>query len=114
MKVNILGVDYKIFFKKEEQDIKLENHNGYIDHTLKEIVIKDLKDLQKDERALGNLNLIMKQNLRHEIIHGFFYESGLWFNTSSVENWATNEEMVDWISIQFPKILKAFKEVDAI
>lgn len=28
--------------------------------------------------------------------------------------WAKNEEIVDWIALQFPKLLKAFKEADCI
>jgi len=28
--------------------------------------------------------------------------------------WARHEEMVDWIAIQFPKIMKAFQEVGAL
>ena len=52
--------------------------------------------------------------IRHEIIHAFLFESGLAQNTNDVESWAMNEEMVDWLAIQFPKLLKAFKEAECI
>ena len=36
-------------------------------------------------------------------------------NTHICDNgWAANEEMVDWIAIQFPKILEAFKVADVL
>ena len=38
------------------------------------------------------------------------YESGLAENS----NWAQNEEMVDFFAIQFPKLLKAFEQADAL
>lgn len=52
--------------------------------------------------------------LRHEIIHAFLAESGLWGSSEPAKAWAMNEEMIDWIALQFPKILKAFKEAKAI
>jgi len=55
-----------------------------------------------------------KQVLRHEIIHAFLYESGLYGSSLSSDRWALNEEMVDWLAIQFPKILKAFEDVGCI
>ena len=64
--------------------------------------------------SIGDLNSYTKKVLRHEIIHAFLYESGLWNNSGDVEAWAQSEEMTDWFSIQFPKILRAFQEVKAI
>lgn len=41
--------------------------------------------------------------------------SGLNVNSLPCEDgWATNEEMVDWIAIQGPKIFKAWKEAGAL
>ena len=57
-----------------------------------------------------NLADYKKQVIRHEIIHAFVFESGL----DTCSDWAKNEEMVDWIAIQFPKLLKAFKEADCL
>lgn len=56
-----------------------------------------------------------KRILRHEIIHAFFNESGLQDDSSNIDcGWAVNEEMVDWIAIQFPKMVKAFEEADCL
>lgn len=37
------------------------------------------------------------------------YEAGL-----EVCSWAHNEEMVDWLAIQFPKLYEAFLQADCI
>lgn len=39
----------------------------------------------------------------------FLFESGL-----DSESWGRNEEIVDWIANQFPKMMKAFDEVNAL
>jgi hypothetical protein len=52
--------------------------------------------------------------MRHEILHAFLYESGLRENSNKVYAWAENEEMVDWIAIQFPKIEKIYKELNIL
>ena len=57
----------------------------------------------------------MKQTLRHEIIHAFLHESGLSDSTmQSPRGWAKNEEMIDWIAFQGPKIYEVWEEVGAI
>lgn len=42
-----------------------------------------------------------KRVMRHEIIHAFFYESGLDVESS----WGTDGTLVDWIALQFPKVV---------
>lgn len=64
----------------------------------------------KDVMAVENIEEFKKKVLRHEIIHAFFGESGL----RSCSEYAEDEELVDWIAIQFPKILKAFEQVGAL
>lgn len=109
--VNVLGTKYTIVEKKIEEDDNLKTADGYIDKTTKEII---LLELTKDNCEIKNIDWYKKKVLRHEIIHAFFYESGLAESSNSVDSWATNEEMVDFFAYQFPKILKAFKEVDCL
>ena len=42
--------------------------------------------------------------MRHEVIHAFFNESGL-------SDYSNNEELVDWLAMQFPKMFKVFQEL---
>ena len=39
------------------------------------------------------------------------FESGLDCNSNNVEGWARNEEMVDWMAIQMPKIMDVYESV---
>nr|WP_317283198.1 hypothetical protein [uncultured Sellimonas sp.] len=109
--VNILGTEYKVFFREEKDDPKLKNADGYIDHSIKEIVVCIF---EKDDMSIEDLKSYSKKVLRHEIIHGFLYESGLWNNSGNNEAWGQSEEITDWIAIQFPKMLKAFQEVGCL
>lgn len=45
--------------------------------------------------------------LRHELIHAFFCEAGL-------DDYSSNEQLVDWIAIQSPKIFKIFQELEIL
>ena len=108
--VNILGTDYRVIFKNRGEDKKLEKLSGYMDPSIKEIVVSTMKDEMEDEMAVENLESIRRSTLRHEIIHAFLCESGLAENST----WAQEEEMVDWFAKQFPKLAAAFREVDAL
>ena len=111
MKVNVLGTEYTIEFHSEEDDPKLEMMEGYMDFTTKKIVVCRIK---RECDTVDDLICYQKKIMRHEIIHAFFYESGLWSNSASVNAWGQNEEMTDWIAIQFPKISKAFEEAGCL
>lgn len=105
--IDVLGQDIQILFRKECDEPKLKGMVGYFDSSKHLIVVKVM---QPDDLSLGDLDRYQMEVLRHEIIHAFLYESGLDGCSGSVENWATNEEMVDWLAIQSPKIFKVFKE----
>lgn len=104
MKVNVLGSEYTIYFVEKTKDEILQNGNdGYCDHSVKKIVVEDFK---KEKGALEDLGQYKNQVLRHELVHAFLHESGL-----DVCSWAKNEEMVDWIAIQIPKICEIMEEI---
>lgn len=110
MKVNILGTEYTIEFRKDDQ--KLEDADGYCDTSIKLIVVEDF---EPDKMAKENLEGYKLKVLRHEIIHAFMHESGLDVNSNVYGfGWAINEEMIDWFAIQSPKIFKAFKDVGCL
>lgn len=110
MKVKILGTEYEIVMDAEEKNYPiLKDADGYADFTIKKIVVKKLI---QDGESYEDLELWQRKTLRHEIIHAFLYESGLWQN--SFKDWARNEEMTDWIALQFEKILGVFIELQCI
>lgn len=101
-KVDILGTKYDVKFIKEKED---EYQSlGTFDGSVKLINILKLKD---GHRTLRNLDNCIDTTIKHEIIHAFMYESGL----DNQNEWAHNEELVDWIAIQFDKMKKAFDSV---
>lgn len=109
-KVNILGTEYTIVIDADAKEMP-ENSDGCMDHSIRTIKIAKF---EQDRNSLKDLEQYRKKVLRHEIIHAFLYESGIWNNSDSFEPWGINEEIADWIAIQFPKLLKAFKEADCL
>lgn len=111
-KVSVLGVEYKIIFRTDKDDEKLDGADGYCEFLSKEIVIDKSIFTGGDGSplVLKKLDLLGLKVIRHELIHAFIYESGL----SSENTWAENEELVDWIAIQFPKLKKCFDEVGVL
>jgi len=106
--VDVLGTRYNIkSVDPNTDDKRLEDANGYCDYYAKEIVAKDYTVTERSFKDIPSFN---RRVLRHEIVHAFLAESGLRGNC----NWAHEEEMIDWIAVQFPKMLKAFKEAGAL
>ena len=116
--VNVLGTKYLIRRVDSGEDEYMEkmHFGGYCDGDTKEIVVLNLKSIpdwanEKSEK----ISVMEKCTLRHEIVHAFLNESGLEWNTFSAEKaWAKNEEMVDWIALQGPKIVEAWQKVGAM
>lgn len=105
MKVNVLGTEYTI----EYIELKDEGIDGYCDFSTQHIVIRS-----DNINELEDFEFIQKKQLRHEVIHAFLNESGLQSNFEHANRWGHEETMIDWIAIQFPKILKVFEELKII
>lgn len=109
MKVDILGTEYTLTVCDEHE--RLGEYCGALcDETTKEMLVKSYAGERSDPNAKKNLDVQVKKNKRHEIIHAFLFESGLAENSP----WAQNEEMVDFFAIQFPKIAKAIQQAEAM
>ena len=106
MTVDVLGTVYSIEQSNQIVDDNLNNMDGYCDHSIKKIVIDTFNN---SPGSMQNLDEYRKQVIRHELIHAFLFESGLDGNS-----WAKEEEIVDWIACQFPKLMKTFEDADAI
>lgn len=112
MQVDILGTKYKIVRRDPQKDPELSGLSGYVKYYDKLIVIADSKKLWPEESA-EDQSAGEKVTVRHEIIHAFLFESGLW-GSSVATCWAINEEMVDWIALQLPKIVKACEDAESM
>lgn len=107
MTINILGTDYTIQDKERSEDKRLDEMDGLCDDSVKKIILACF-ELEPDSKQ--DLESVRRKILRHEIVHAFLCESGLAENSP----WAQNEELVDWIAIQGPKIWKAWQEAGAV
>lgn len=118
MTVNILGTVYAVIVKKYDEDeaFRLQEIDAYCDDWIKEIVICDFATHPGwENEPAATAAIAQKEALRHEIVHAFFSESGL--GDSSVRfcgAYSKNEELVDWIALQGPKIYAAWQSVGAV
>lgn len=117
-KINVLGTEYIINYYdfKDKPIFEKQQIDGYHDGIAKEIAIVRLNTYPGYENETEEYcHLAEKDVLRHEIVHAFLFQSGL--ADSSLQygcGWAKNEEMVDWIALMFPRMLKAFQEAGCI
>lgn len=109
MRVHILGSRWTVKQRSESEDENLKDCDGYCDWTTREIVVE-----REESGTLADMERYIRKVIRHEIIHAFLFESGLCQCTGSVENWAMNEEMVDWLAHQGQQIYAAWKEAGAL
>lgn len=106
MTTNILGTEYRIDIKERQTDPKLDTRDGYTDFSVKKIVVADVEK-EKDDDSIEDLSSYHKKVIRHETMHALFYESGM-------NDWASDELLVDYLAIQIPKIYKVWKDLNAL
>lgn len=103
-KVSILGTEYTIFKDVlETEQSMIKGNDGVTDFTTKQILIAPMEQDTPDNWQ--DIERYESRTIRHEIIHAILFESGLDHNAG----WPRNEEIVDWMAIQFPKILEIFE-----
>lgn len=118
MTINILGQPYEMIFKNYEDDEAFSRRHidGYCDNYTHTIVICNISTYTNwNYESKETCEAAQKQTVRHEIVHAFLSESGLNESSSLFDGaWAKNEEMVDWIALQGPKIYKVWQEAGAV
>lgn len=116
--VRVLGTYYSIEIKKydEDPDFKEKSLEGWCDDVTKTITLLDMSTAEGWEREKkSRVQATMRETLRHEIVHAFFSESGLEASALTYEGaWCKNEELVDWIGLQGPKLYRAWREAGAL
>ena len=105
MKVNVLGTVYRIKYVTS-----LDGRGGETDFYTKEIRISEQEDVPAEYKT-DNLKEMQRHVLRHELIHAFLFESGMDQSSAAHEAWAVNEEIIDWMAIQMPKIMAAYDSI---
>lgn len=107
MTVNVLGQPYEIVMQPPDaHDPKLETASGYTEPWGHKLVVDDFVP---DSQTVENPEAFKAKVLRHEIVHAFLHEGGL-----RACSWGDNEEIVDWIAHQGPKLYQAWKEAGAV
>jgi len=108
MKINILGTEYEIK-KLSESDypkLKISDANGLAELYSKELIIDKNMNPQTG-KEYANFEGYENKVVRHEIIHAFFHESGL-------VDYCQDEDLVNWLALQAPKMIKAFQEANCL
>lgn len=110
--IHILGETWGLYIGDQKEFPELKDCDGYTDKTARCIVVIE----KPEDSSLQYFERYQSKVIRHEIIHAFMFESGL---CSSAHYEAEKGEehpemMVDWMAVQFPKILKAFREAGAL
>ena len=108
--VNVLGTDYSVILANEQEEPKLCNMDGFCDDSAKEIYVDDMSKASKSPDSKKDLKAYRNKVMRHELTHAMLSESGL----QSESACAMNEEIVDLIAIQGPKLLKLWESAKCL
>ena len=107
-KISVLGTEYTVDYRSLAEDIRPIDCDGYTDFTSKLIVVST----RKDDSDLDDWDAYQRKVTRHEVIHAFLIESGL-HSSLRAEN-GHDEQTIDWMAIQFPKICRVFVELEVL
>lgn len=118
--INVMETEYNIDYRTEDNDPSLEGCLGYCDKYQKLIVIDDsdrddVKELDKEadtNQWSTSYEALQKKVLRHELTHAFVTECG--FAESSLDQWASNEELIDFLAINAVKLVKLYERAGAL
>lgn len=108
--VNVLGTDYNVILASEQEEPRLCGMDGFCDDSAKEIYVDDMSKAEQSPDSKKNLAAYRNKVMRHELVHAMLSESGL----QTESDWARNEELVDWIAIQGPKLVKLWESVKCL
>ena len=108
MEINILGTNYEIKKLSESDYPKLKtlDANGLAELYSKQLIINSEMNRQTGNEY-ANFEGYENKTIRHEIIHAFFHESGL-------VDYCQDEDLVNWLALQAPKMIKAFQEANCL
>lgn len=99
--IRILGTEYRIVTDNEL--LCAANNDGFCDTYEKVIKVRTPDKMLNDTTNYDSKVKRYNEVLRHEIMHAYLYEAGL-------DEYSTDETLVNWIAIQFNKICETFKD----
>ena len=105
MKISILGTEYEIVKTDSEHCPKLKEADGLCEWVAKKIIFTD--SYRDEEDVLDNIDGYIHKVLRHEAFHAIFAEMGM-------RKYFEDEELVDMLAMQYPKIRKVMDACDGI
>lgn len=105
MKVSILGTEYEVFDKDEREYPKLKDADGVCELYVNQIILDTSH--KDDPNCYENMDAYYHKVLRHEAFHAFFAEMG-------IRKWFEDEELVDMLAMQYPKIREIMDKCDAV
>lgn len=101
--VNILGENYTVNLNTPRE--VLTDCDGECSRYDKRISMVDIDEIFDGGGTPNSRRTRYAEGLRHEVIHAFLEESGL-------DNYSEDEQLVQWLAIQFPKILNVFDQLN--
>lgn len=105
MNLNILGTEYQIIKQSEAENPKMAGSTGLCEWISKKIIIDDSYRDAPD--ALEDIDEYIHKTLRHEAFHALFAEMGM-------RKWLEDEELVDMLAMQYPKIKEIMDKCDSM
>ena len=124
--INVLGTDYTIKFitvkddpnSNESKILIKRGFCAFCSQYDKTIILSNFRDNEYNPAyTYQPIEVIIeayKETLRHELWHACFGCSGLKGNTHSASCFATDEEMIDFLAIQSPKMFEVFKKANIL
>lgn len=102
--VDILGTRWAVV----SENFGNKDFDGLTDFTTRTIKVRN-----DNVQEFDNFKELYKRTVRHEVLHAFMIESGLDSNFNHPE-YGHDEIFVDWVAIQFPKILVAYSKLGVL
>lgn len=102
--VDILGTKWMVV----SENFGNKDFDGLTDFTTRTIKVRN-----DNVQEFDNFKELYKRTVRHEVLHAFMIESGLDSNFNHPE-YGHDETFVDWVAIQFPKILVAYSKLGVL
>lgn len=100
--VTILGQEYEINFDLND------NENDGITYVYDKIIsVMPAYKFLDENASNASKEKAFKETLRHELFHALFFESGL-------SEYCFDENLIEFLAIQTPKIFKIFSELNIL